>query len=135
MGERNLRLPLFIMRLSVFYFLFPWVLIRFVKPDTAQGIAKKHYYIENFPQVLNLGLGVFGVVSLLAFLVGFKKRFSYAAVFLIHAVGTVLVIPKMIPFIDGFRAVFLAAIPTLALMWLLYYLREEDTLFTVDNNK
>jgi len=88
--------------------------------------------VESFPQALNLALGVFGVVSLVAFLIGFKKRLSYAAVFLIHAVGTVLVIPKMIPFIDGFRAVFLAAIPALALMWLLYLLRDEDTMFTID---
>ena len=78
--------------------------MRFIRPEAIQNIAKKHYYVESFPQALNLALGVFGVVSLVAFLIGFKKRLSYAAVFLIHAVGTVLVIPKMIPFIDGFRA-------------------------------
>ena len=132
MAQKDLKLPLFIMRLSVFYFLFPWVLMRFIRPDAIQNIAKSHYYTESFPNLLNLGLGVFGVISLVAFLIGFKKRISYAAVFLLHAVGSILVIPKMIPFIDGFRPVFLAAIPALALMWLLYYLRDEDTLFTLD---
>ena len=132
MRERNLKLPLFISRVSRFYFLAPWVLLRFVSLEQIQGIASRHYYTESFPQTLNLALGVFGVVSLLAFVAGFKKRLSYGAVFLFLAIGTLLSFPKMIPGVGEFKIVFLAALPTLVLMGVLYYLRDEDTLLTID---
>jgi hypothetical protein len=132
MAEKNLKIPLFLTRLSVFYFLFPWVLARFTNPDLVQGVAKSHYYTESFPNILNLGLGVFGMAALIAFLVGIKKRISYAAVFLIHAVGTVLIIPKMILFTDNIVMVFLASLPALAAIALLYCLRDEDSLLSLN---
>ena len=132
MSERNIKLPLFLTRLSVFYFLIYWTLKRFTDFDTVSSIASRHYYMDSFPAGLNLALGVFGLVSLISFLLGFKKRYSYLAVFLMHGTGTVLVIPKMILYTEGFRHLFLAAIPTLAAIWLLYKLRDEDTLFTID---
>ena len=132
MSERNLKLPLFLTRLSVFYFLFPWVLARFTNPELIQNVAKRHYYTESFPDMANLALGVFGMVALIAFLVGIKKRISYAAVFLIHAVGTILVIPKLILFTDKLAMVFLASLPALAAIALLYCLRDEDTMFSLN---
>lgn len=132
MVERKLKLPLFLTRLSVFYFLFPWVLLRFNDVEKIQNIASKHYYMDSFPNILNIALGVFGMVSLFAFLIGIKKRLSYAAVFLIHALGTVLVIPKMILFTDKFVLIFLAAIPALGAMALLYCLRDEDTMLSLN---
>jgi len=132
MAERNLRLPLFLTRLSAVYFLFPWVLARFNNPDLVQNVAKSHYYTESFPNALNLALGVFGMAALLGMLLGIKKRISYAAVFLIHAVGTVLIIPKMILFTDKLVMVFLASLPALAAMALLYCLRDEDTMFSLN---
>lgn len=132
MPTRSLRLPLFLTRLSVFYFLLPWQLMRFTKPEAIQSIAQKHYHTESFPNGLSLAIGVFAIISLLAFLVGFKKRISYAAVFLIHAVGTVLIIPKLVLFTDNLVLVFLASLPALAAMALLYVLRDEDTLLSLN---
>ena len=132
MAEKNLKLPLFLTRLSVFYFLFPWVLARFTNPDLVQGVAKSHYYTESFPNALNLALGVFGMAALISFLVGFQKRISYAAVFLIHAVGTLLIVPKMILFTDKLVMVFLASLPALAAMALLYCLRDQDTMLSLN---
>lgn len=132
MTNRNLGVSLLLTRISVFYFLIHWILKRFIDVDSINSIASRHYYMDSFPSVLNILLGVFGLVSLAAFLVGFKKKYSYMAVFLIHALGTILVIPKMILFTDGLRQLFLASIPALAAIWLLYKLRDEDTLFTID---
>jgi len=132
MSDKNIRLPLFLTRLSVFYFLFPWVLARFNNPDLVQNVAKSHYYTESFPNILNLALGVFGMAALLGMLLGIKKRITYAAVFLIHGIGTLLIIPKLILFTDKLVMVFLASLPALAAIALLYCLRDEDTMFSLN---
>ena len=132
MSEQSLKLPLFLTRLSIFYFLLPWQIMRFTKPEAIQNIAAKHYYASDFPNILSLAIGIFAIISLLAFLVGFKKRISYAAVFLIHAVGTVLIIPKLILFTDSLVLVFLASLPALAAMALLYCLRDQDTMLSLN---
>lgn len=132
MGTNSLRLTLFLTRLSVFYFLLPWQLMRFFKPEAVKAIAGKHYYMETFPNGLSLAIGIFAMISLLAFLIGFKKRISYAAVFIIHAVGTILIVPKLILFTDSLVIVFLASLPALGAMALLYVLRDEDTMLSLN---
>ncbi len=130
--SNNLKLPLFLTRLSVFYFLIAWTLKRFTDSEFIQTVASRHYYTEAFPSWANLALGVFGLVSLIAFLIGFKKRISYAAVMSIHLLGTILVIPKLILFTDKLAMVFLASLPALAAMMLLYCLRDEDTMLSLN---
>jgi len=43
MATHTLKLPLFLTRLSIFYFMLPWQLMRFTTPESVIGIAKKHY--------------------------------------------------------------------------------------------
>ncbi|MEP6342551.1 MAG: hypothetical protein ABJ275_04485 [Maricaulaceae bacterium] len=134
MSERNLKLPLFLTRLSVFYFLLPWQVMRFTKHGSIEGIAKKYYKIPAIPDIVGTILGVAMMALLIAFLVGFKKKISYGLVFVLHAVGTVMTIPALIPFVglEGYNQLFLAAIPTAFAMLLLYCLRDEDTMFSLN---
>ena len=62
----NIRLPLFLTRLSIFYFLLPWQLMRFTKPESASGIAKKYYHLPGLSDSVGLIIGVFWVTLLVA---------------------------------------------------------------------
>ena len=127
----NLRLPLFLTRLSIFGFLLPWQLMRFTKPDSINGIAQK-YYKFSMPEIGSTITGVLMMALLIAFLFGFKKRMSYGLVALLHGIGTAMTIPNLIPGIEGYNQLFLAAVPALMAMVLLYCLRNEDTLLSID---
>lgn len=128
----NLRVPLFLTRLSIVAFLLPWQIMRFTKPESINGIAQK-YYKFSIPEIGSTITGVLMMALLIAFLVGFKKRISYGLVALLHGVGTAMTIPNLIPGIEGYNQLFLAAIPALMAMVLLYCLRNEDTLLSIDN--
>ena len=54
MGTHSLKLPLFLTRLSIFYFMLPWQLMRFTPPEAVVGITKKHYKFtmpESLPMI------------------------------------------------------------------------------------
>ena len=127
----NLKLPLFLTRLSVFYFMLPWQLMRFTKPDAVVGIAKKHYNFT-MPDSLPMITGVIMMAILIAFLLGVKKRISYGLVLVLHAVGTLMTLPKLIIGLESFYILFLAAIPTIFAILLLYILRDEDTMLSLN---
>jgi len=106
--------------------------MRFVKPEGAKGIAAKYYKVSAMPDMAVTVVGVFWVILLLTFLAGFKKRISYGLVFLIHFIATLFTIPYLIPGTENFKILFCAAVPTIMAMYLLYILRDQDTLLTVD---
>jgi len=132
MATHNLKLPLFLTRLSIFYFMLPWQLMRFTKPESIVGIAKKHYKFT-MPESASMITGIVMMALLLAFVAGFKKRISYGLVFVLHALGTLMTLPKLIIGSPSFYILFLAAIPTIFAMLLLYCLRDEDTMLTIDD--
>jgi len=127
----NLKLPLFLTRLSIFYFLLPWQLMRFTKPESVIGIAKTHYKFT-MPESVPLITGVLMMLLLVAFLVGFKKKITYMLVFILHALGTLMTLPKLIIGLESFYILFLAAIPAAMAMLLLYCLRDEDTMLSLN---
>ena len=129
---RNLKLPLFLTRLSIAIFLFPWVLMRLTKVESGAGLFEKYYFIKGMPNAAALLIAIFWAVVLLAFVSGFKKRISYGVVFILHGLGTLMTLPYLIPGTENFKILFMAAIPTIAAMGLLYILRDQDTILTID---
>ena len=127
----NLRLPLFLTRLSIFYFLLPWQLARFRDPEFSGRISEKYYHVGAIPQELGLAIGVLWMILLLAFVTGFAKRISYGLVFLLHAGAIIVTLPHYILYTASFNQLFLAAIPAAAAMGLLYLLRDHDTLLAI----
>ena len=128
----NLRIPLFATRIFIALFLLPWTLMRFTRPDAAKGVADRYYGpLGGMPDAVFLIIAIFMAALLLAFTIGFKKRISYGLVLLLHAVGTAMTIPYLIPGTEKFNILFMAAIPVIGAMWLLYVLRDEDTLLSV----
>ena len=130
MATHSLKLPLFLTRLGIFLFMLPWQLTRFKNPEMIDTISKT-YYKFSMPEVGSTITGVLMMALLIAFLVGFKKKISYLLVLVLHGIGTVMTIPNLIPGLEGYNQLFLAAVPALAAMLLLYCLRDEDTMFSV----
>ncbi len=128
----KLKFPLFFTRLAIFYFLLPWVLMRFTAPSGAQNIASKYYKVSSMPEIATTVIGVLWVALLLAFLFGIKKRISYGLVLLIHAVGTLFTLPYLIIGTENMNIMFFAAIPVIGAMWLLYTLRDHDTFLSLN---
>ena len=130
MATPSLKLPLFLTRLGIFLFMLPWQLTRFKNPEMIDTISKT-YYKFSMPEVGSTITGVLMMALLIAFLVGFKKKISYLLVLVLHGIGTVMTIPNLIPGLEGYNQLFLAAVPALAAMLLLYCLRDEDTMLSV----
>ena len=131
MSTHTLKLPLFLTRISIVMFMLPWQIMRFTKPDVINNISNK-YYKFSMPEIGSTITGVLMIALLLAFLVGFKKKISYLLVFILHGIGTLMTIPNLIPGLEGYNQLFLAALPALAAMLLLYCLRDEDTMLSLD---
>lgn len=131
MATHTLKLPLFLTRLSIFYFMLPWQLMRFTKPESVIGIAERHYKFT-MPEAVPMITGVLMMILLIAFVTGFKKKISYLLVLILHALGTLMTLPKLIIGLESFYILFAAAIPAVFAMLLLYILRDEDTMLSFD---
>ena len=128
----DLRIPLFATRVFITLFLLPWTLMRFTRPESAKGVADTYYGpLGGMPDVVFTLIAVFMAALLLAFAVGFAKRISYGLVLALHAVGTLMTVPFLIPGTENFNILFMAALPTIGAMWLLYVLRDRDTLLSL----
>jgi len=131
MATHTLKLPLFLTRVSIFAFMLPWQIMRFTKPDVINNISNK-YYKFSMPEIGSTITGVLMMALLVAFLVGFKKKISYLLVLVLHGIGTLMTVPNLIPGLEGYNQLFLAALPALAAMLLLYCLRDEDTMLSLN---
>jgi len=110
LNHTNLKLPLFLTRLGIVLFLAPWVLMRLTKVEAGTGIFAKYYHISNLPDIAGYAIGIFWLALLVAFAIGFKKKISYGLVLVLHALGTVMTIPYLIPGTEKFQILFMAGI-------------------------
>jgi len=130
---KHLKPALLVTRLFIAYFMLMWALDRFSAPDHADKVASSFYKIGSFslsavpPQIT----GTFLLAVIFLFVIGFKKRFSYGLVMVIHGLGTLFTIKNLVPFSDSFTLIFLASLPTLGAMILLFIMRREDTLLSL----
>lgn len=125
------RLPaaLLALRLSVFLVMLVWTLDKFLAPGHAASVYQHFYFIGGVGAPVIYLLGAVELLIVLGFLLGIAKRFTYGAVFLLHAVSTLSSFPMYLNPAAG--RLFYAAWPMLAACYTLYALREQDTLWTV----
>ena len=131
-GTETLSKATLVLRVSVALFLLPWIIEKFTDPETTAKIFKAFYFVENLPLAGSYAVGAIWLALWLAFIAGFKKRISYGLVMLLHGIGTVTTWFKLLPWMESYNHLFLAAIPTLGAMIALYVLRDHDTIFTLD---
>lgn len=130
--DNNAPKALLILRITIALFLLPWIIEKFTQPEITAKIFKAFYFVDNLPLAGSYAVGALWLALWLAFITGFKKRISYGLVMLFHGVGTLTTWFKLLPWMESYNHLFLAAIPTLGAMIALYLLRGGDTLLTID---
>ena len=129
--ENRLPLVLLLLRLSVFLVMFMWTIDKFVRPEHSSKVFENFYSIKGVGIVVSYGIGSLEVALLAGFLAGFRKRFTYGAVLLFHAISTVSSFKQYLSPFEGPNLLFYAAWPMLAACFALYRLRDLDTLWIV----
>ena len=132
---KRLPVSLLILRVTISWFLLQWAVEKFVTPEITTRIFEVFY---NVPVDINLSpiIGGIQAIIVLGFLAGFMKTWTYALILIMHAASTLVTWRSLImPFADGSNHLFITGVPVLAACFVLFYLRQHDTLFTVGSLK
>src|SRR5260370_27491875 len=131
--EEKLRLSLLLLRLGVFVVMFMWALDKLVNPEHAIGIFRKFYFMNGMSTGIMVALGAVEIIIVLGFVAGFKKRWTYGIVLVLHAVSTFSSFGR---YLDPWQnLLFFAAWPMLAACITLYLLRDDDTLYALERKR
>ena len=120
------------LRLGVFIVMLMWTLDKFVNPTHAATVFAKFYKLEGLGTTVLYVIAGLEVLLILAFVAGLAKKWTYGAVFLLHAVSTLSSWKQYLGFDN---LLFFAAWPMLAACYALFVLREHDTLMTVSGSR
>lgn len=128
MGNRELPVALFVLRLGLGVFLLLFGIDKLVAPATTVEVFAQFYGLI-VSHNMAYGAGVLEILLGLAFLAGLWKTLSYGLGLLLHAVSTLATYQELLsPF--GTNHLFLAAVPVLAAFLALFLLRHHDTLWS-----
>jgi hypothetical protein len=122
--QDRIPLALFALRIGVFIVMFMWTLDKFVVPEHSAAVFAGFYGITGLGPAIMYVVGAVELLIIVAFVLGIAKRFSYGAVFILHAVSTLASFPMYLGFDN---LLFFAAWPMLAAAFALYLLRDLDT--------
>jgi uncharacterized membrane protein YkgB len=128
----RLPLALLLLRLGVFVVMFIWTVDKFARPEHAAKIFAGFYFIGGLGNAAVYLIGGVEMLFLLGFLAGFRKRFTYGFVLVLHGISTLSSFRQYLNPFEGPNLLFFAAWPMLAACFALYLLRESDTLWALD---
>lgn len=128
--DKNLKLSLLLLRLGVFLVMFIWTFEKFVNPGHGIKIFEHFYFISGLGANIMYVIGALEMLLILAFVAGYKKKITYGAVALLHAVSTFSSFKQYLNPFDG-NMLFFAAWPMLAACIALFLLRDSDTKWTI----
>ena len=131
-SNKNLTLSLLFLRLGVFIVMFMWTLDKFVNPAHSAAILEKFYFLEGVGMQIVYALGTLEMLLILGFISGYKKKWTYGLVLFLHASST---LSSFGQYLDPWKhLLFFAAWPMLAACISLYLLRDDDTLFALEES-
>jgi len=129
-NDRRIPIALLSLRLGVFIVMLMWTLDKFVNPAHAAAVYKNFYFLGGLGNEIFYLIGAVQLAIIMGFVAGFKKQWTYLLVLFFHAVST---FSSFRQYFDPFEnLLFFAAWPMLAACFTLYYLRDLDTLWTID---
>lgn len=130
--DRRLPISLLMLRLSIGWFLMQWAIEKFVKPDVTAKIFSAFYKLPLDLEFAPI-VGGLQILLVLAFLTGLMKPLSYGLIAAMHSVSTVSTWKSIVmPFAEGSNHLFTTGVPVLAACWILFALRDQDVMFSVD---
>jgi len=129
--EQRIPTALLLLRLNVFVVMLFWTLDKFINPGHSSQVYAAFYGLELHDDTLMALVGTAEMVLILAFVAGAFRRLTYGLVLVLHAISTFSSWPQYLAPFDNL--LFFAAWPMLAACIALYWLRDLDTHWSVDN--
>lgn len=128
----KLQTGLLILRITTGLFFLLWALDKIVAPDHTLRVFEK-FYFASISHEIALGLGIVQTLIVLAFMAGLWKKWTTLALLAMHTVSVGSTWKHLIsPYADGPGLVFWAAVPVWAGLLLLWLVRDEDRLFSIE---
>ncbi len=131
--SKVLKVSLLITRIFIAWMMSLWALAR-IRNGGEPAFVTRWYESSSGLPISAIPHDILGYILLALYilmLIGFKKKITYLLVFLVHLTGLLLVIKLSLPFFEGFRTVWFTSWPALMAMWLLWGLRDHDTLLSL----
>ena len=119
------------LRLSIFLVMLMWTLDKFVNPQHAADVYARFYFVPNLDASAMRAVGALELLVLVGFVLGYRKRLTYGAVLVLHAISTLSSHPQYLSPWEPYHLLFFAAWPMLAGCFCLYWLRDLDTKLTL----
>ena len=130
--QTKIAVSLLVLRLATAAFFLVWALEKVVAPDLAQRVFETFYLTApTTGQVIAIGVVQLAIV--LAFLAGWLRFWTYGAVLVMHAVSTLSTYEQLLNPYQPPNHLFWASVPLLAAILLLFVLRADDRLLSVDS--
>jgi putative oxidoreductase len=124
--DTRLRISLLVLRLGVALVFLFWSLDKLLHPEHAGRVFEAFYRLPGLGPSVFAVFGVGQLILVIAFALGVAKRFTYAAVLVLHGISTA---SSYRQYLDPFaNLLFFAAWPMLAACLALYLLRDSDSL-------
>jgi len=130
---RRLPLALVILRITVGVFFLLWALEKFVMPEVNASIWES-FYLISIPVNLSYVIGTINGVMSLALIAGFLRRFTYAYWTVFHSISVLSSWKYLISPFGGPNHLFLAGVPIVSAMVVLYLLRDWDR-YSIDGRR
>jgi len=126
--EKRLSYVLLLLRLSIFLVMIVWTLDKFMNHTHASKVFETFYFSEPLKPMTTKVIGVIQLLFVTGFVLGYRKRITYAAVLLMHTVSTLSSFGQYMNPYEGVNLLFFAAWPMLAACIAVYVLRDYDTI-------
>lgn len=123
---------LFILRLGVFIVMFMWTIDKFINPNHSARVFEKFYLLPGLEDVTFYLIGIAQLIIITAFVGAYKRKYSYLAILIMHAVSTLSSYERYLDPWTSPNLLFFAAWPMLAAIIVLYYLKDLDTKFSFE---
>jgi uncharacterized membrane protein YkgB len=130
-NNNRLAVPLLLIRIGVFLVMFIWTLDKFVRPEHAGVVYQNFYHIPGLGGTVLAAIAVAELVIIIGFLAGYKKKWTYGAVLILHGISTVSSYKQYLAPFEGPNILFFAAWPMLAACYALYVLRDDDSMWVI----
>lgn len=127
----RLALALLILRVTIAAFFGVWSSLKFYRPEWFENVFRNFYGLEFATRDMSSAVGVVQMLLVLAFVLGFQRTLSYAAIACMQAAGVVGSIPNLMNYTAYPNNLMWAAVPALGAAIALFILRQDDR-YTID---
>ena len=134
MEQEKIRNSLFILRMGVTIVMLVWTVDKFLNPAHAAAVFEKFYFWPGLGETTAYIIGAIQAVIVIAFAGAFMKKFSYLAILVLHGISTFSSYAKYLDPFTGPNLLFFAAWPMLAACFVLWYLQDLDTKFSLQKS-